>query len=164
MSNYIIVKETEPSLRSASHEWDWLADGEVADLAKDMLKIMFENNGIGLAAPQIGLDKRIFVMGNPVQSFVCVNPKILSGQGDIKAQEGCLSFPGLWLHVNRYETVQVSYHDLLGKQHEREFSGLMARVFQHEYDHLDGVCFTDKVGDLSLKLAEKRRKKNLKKV
>jgi peptide deformylase len=103
-------------------------------------------------------------MGNPQQSYICVNPKILSGQGQVKDQEGCLSFPGLWLHVNRYETIQVEYQDILGKQHQREFTGLIARVFQHEYDHLDGVCFVNRVGELSLKLATRRRSKNLKRI
>lgn len=162
MSNYNIVNETDSILKSVTKTWDWDADGEPADLGKDMLKIMFEHNGIGLAAPQIGLDKRIFVMGNPSQSFVCVNPEILSGQGDVKYLEGCLSFPGLWLHVNRYQTIQVKYSDILGREHERELSGLMARVFQHEHDHLFGQCFVNKVSRLSLSLATKRRKKNLK--
>lgn len=164
MANYILLKETDPVLTQIAKEWDWEKDGEVAELARDMLKCMFENNGIGLAAPQIGVSKRIFVMGTPQQSYVCVNPKIISGTGQAKDQEGCLSFPGLWLHVNRHETVTVEYQDILGKQHQREFSGLMARVFQHEYDHLDGVCFVNKVGELSLKLATQRRSKNLKRI
>jgi peptide deformylase len=164
MSAHTLIKETDPILSTAAEEWNWEQDGEVADLAKDMLKCMFENDGIGLAAPQIGISKRIFVMGNPQQSYICVNPKILSGQGQVKDQEGCLSFPGLWLHVNRYETIQVEYQDILGKQHQREFTGLIARVFQHEYDHLDGVCFVNRVGELSLKLATRRRSKNLKRI
>lgn len=162
MANYSLIKETDPTLMQTAEAWDWNQDGEIADLAHDMLKIMYQHNGIGLAAPQIGIGKRIFVMGNPAQSFVCVNPEIVSGQGDVKDMEGCLSFPGLWLHVNRYETVQVRYEDIVGKTHEREFTGLIARVFQHEYDHLLGQCFVNKVSKLSLSLATKRRKKNLK--
>jgi peptide deformylase len=162
MSTHTLVNETDPVLSTAASAWDWEQDGEVADLARSMLKTMFECQGIGLAAPQIGVSKRLFVMGTPAQSYICVNPKILSGHGDVKDQEGCLSFPGLWLHVNRYETVTVEYQDILGKLHHSEFSGLMARVFQHEYDHLDGVCFVNKVGRLSLKMAQQRRSKNLK--
>jgi peptide deformylase len=164
MANYTLINEIEASLRTESTPWDWERDGEVAELSKDMLKVMFEHNGIGLAAPQLGINKRIFVMGNPALSFVCVNPEILHGQGKVKDQEGCLSFPGLWLHVNRYESVNVKYYDMLGKEHVRDFNGLMARVFQHEYDHLAGICFDTLVGKVSLNLAEKRRKKNLKKV
>jgi peptide deformylase len=162
MANYSLISEKNPILSTECTPWDWEKDGEIAELGRDMLKVMFEHNGIGLAALQIGINKRVFVMGNPTQSFICVNPEIVSGTGDIKDQEGCLSFPGLWLHVNRHETIQVRYQDILGKTHEREFTGLAARVFQHEYDHLNGQCFVNKVSKLSLELASKRRKKFLK--
>lgn len=162
MANYNLLKETDPALTQTAEPWDWEKDGEVVDLAQNMLKVMFENNGIGLAAPQIGINKRIFVMGNPQTSFICVNPEIIQGQGEVKGEEGCLSYPGLYLHVNRYETVKVRYQDIIGKTHEREFARLMARVFQHEYDHLNGICFVNKVSKLSLELASKRRKKHLK--
>jgi peptide deformylase len=160
--NRILIKETDPILQTPCQDWNWETDGEVVELAQSMLKSMFENSGIGLAAPQIGISKRIFVMGNPSQSYVCVNPEIISGQGQVKGEEGCLSYPGLYLHVNRHETVQVRYQDIIGKTHEREFTGLVARVFQHEYDHLNGICFVNKVSKLSLELASKRRRKHLK--
>jgi peptide deformylase len=162
MANHLLVEETNPVLSKPAELWDWDKDGEVAELAHDMLKVMFENYGIGLAAPQIGINKRIFVMGNPQLSYICVNPEIIEGQGDIKDQEGCLSFPGLYLHVNRYETIKVKYYDILGKEHVKEFKDIQARVFQHEFDHLNGICFVNKVSKLSLELATKRRKKNIK--
>lgn len=162
MANYSLIPEKDSILQQLSSSWNWEQDGEIAELGRDMLKVMFEHNGIGLAAPQIGINKRVFVMGNSAQSYICVNPEIISGSGEVKEQEGCLSFPGLWLHVNRYETVQVRYEDILGKTHEREFTGMAARVFQHEYDHLNGICFVNKVSKLSLDLASKRRKKFLK--
>ena len=159
-----LLKETDSSLRQQNTNWDWEQDGEVAELAQDMLKLMFENNGIGLAAPQLGINKRLFVMGNQTQSYVCVNPEIINSTGEVKDIEGCLSFPGLWLHVTRPETINVKYQDILGRWQEKTLSGLHARVFLHEYDHLEGVCFVDKVGKLSLELAQKRRKKNLKRM
>jgi peptide deformylase len=162
MKNYSLVSETSEILQQQCEPWNWDTDGEIADLGKEMLKVMFENMGIGLAAPQIGLNKRVFVMGTPSASYICVNPEIIEGQGQIKDQEGCLSYPGLYLHVNRYETVKVRYQDILGKAHEKEFTGIMARVFQHEYDHLNGICFVNKVSKLSLDLATKRRRKNMK--
>lgn len=164
MHNLKLLKETDPALKTTNTVWDWEQDGEVADLAHAMLKFMFENNGIGLAAPQVGTNKRIFVMGNKTQSYVCVNPEILSTTGSGKDIEGCLSFPGLWLHVTRPENIDVRYQDILGRWQEKSLTGLQARVFLHEYDHLEGVCFVDKVGKLSLDLAKKRRQKNLKKV
>jgi len=162
MASYNLIKETDPILSAPNENWDWDKDGEVAELAHDMLKLMFESYGVGLAAPQIGINKRIFVMGNPGLSYVCVNPEILEGTGNVKGEEGCLSFPGLYLHVNRYETVKVKYYDILGKEQIKEFAGLQARVFQHEYDHLNSTCFVNKVSKLSLDLATKRRRKHLK--
>jgi peptide deformylase len=162
MTNYSLVKENDPILLQLAQPWDWEKDGEIVELAQSLLKTMFENHGIGLAAPQVGISKRIFVMGNPSQSYVCVNPEIIEGQGQVKNEEGCLSFPGLYLHVNRYETIRVRYQDIIGKQHEKEFTGIIARVFQHEYDHLDGTCFVNKVSKLSLDLATKRRRKHAK--
>jgi len=122
---------------------------------------MFTKGGIGLAAPQVGVSKRIFIMGNEEKLIVCINPEIVSGTGEIKDTEGCLSFPGLWLHVKRYEKVIAKYQTMNGETTQEEFDGLMARVFQHELDHLNGVCFVEKVGKLSLKLANARRAKNL---
>jgi len=163
MTDHKLIKETDPILSTPSTAWDWDKDGEAAELSHAMLKIMFENNGIGLAAPQIGISKRILVMGNPTLSFVCVNPEIISADGLSTAQEGCLSFPGLWLNVNRQESITVQYQDVIGRSHQREFKGLQARVFQHELDHLNGISFTSHVGKLSLELASRRRKKLLKK-
>jgi peptide deformylase len=162
MANYTLINENDPILSTAATEWNWDTDGEVAELAKDMLKFMFEHNGIGLAATQLGINKRIFVMGTPNMSFVCVNPKVISTTRTVKDIEGCLSFPGLWLHVDRAAEITVSYQDILGANHEKTFTDLMARVFQHEYDHLNGITFVNKVSRLSLNLAKKRRTKNIK--
>lgn len=163
MAAYNLIKETDPILSQPATAWDWEVDGEAVELSQTMLKIMFENNGIGLAAPQIGISKRILVMGNPQLSFICINPEIIAEQGQVKDMEGCLSFPGLWLHVTRSETIKVKYQDILGREHEKELSGIQARVFQHELDHLNGQCFVRKVGKLSLDLATRRRKKALNK-
>lgn len=162
MTIYNLVKESDDILKQVSSDWDWDKDGEIAEFAQSMLKLMFEKNGLGLAAPQIGVNKRVFVMGNQQRSYICVNPEIVSTAGLCRDQEGCLSFPGLWLSVERPETITVKYQDIIGRVQEHEFTGLPARVFQHELDHLNGVCFVNKVGKLSLDLATKRRKKNLK--
>lgn len=164
MENLILVSENDPILSKPAEPWDWEKDGEVMELAAAMLKCMYNNRGIGLAAPQVGISKRILVMGNPDASYVCVNPEILDWRGkDIKGEEGCLSYPGLYLHVARHDIVRVKYQDPIGKEHTKEFSGIMSRVFQHEYDHLEGHCFIEKVGKLSLSLAQERRRKNLRK-
>lgn len=154
-----LLSEDDPFLQQVATAWDFTVDGDPNDLVRSMIKIMMENNGIGLAAPQVGVSKRIFIMGNEQKLVACINPEIVESNGEVKDLEGCLSFPKLWLQVRRAESVKVRYYDLRGEIVETEFSGFMARVFQHEYDHLDGICFVSKVGKLSLELAKNRRKK-----
>lgn len=156
-----LVKENDPILREVADKWDFTVDGDANDLIRIMVKTMMENNGIGLSGPQVGINKRIFVMGNESKMFACLNPEIVEGAGLIIDKEGCLSFPDLWLNVKRYESVKVRYQNAVGTVIDTEFSGLVARIFQHERDHLDGICFDKQVGKLSLELAIKRRKKRL---
>lgn len=160
--NLNLVNETDQILRNVAEPWEFTTDGDPTDLIKHLAKTMIENNGIGLACPQVNISKRIFVMGNSSKLYACINPEIISGVGEIKDIEGCLSFPNLWLRVKRHETIQVKYYNALGKEVITEFSGLMARVFQHELDHLDGVCFDTRVGKLSLEMAKSKRKKRKK--
>lgn len=159
-----LVDENDPVLIQPTEPYDfdnWIVEPNLEDLVKAMAKVMFIKGGIGLAAPQVGVSKRIFIMGNEEKLIVCINPEIVSGTGEIKDIEGCLSFPGLWLHVKRYEKVVTKYQTIDGETKQEEFDGIMARVFQHELDHLDGICFVEKIGKLSLKLATARRTKNL---
>lgn len=158
--NLQLVNEMNETLRQKSIEWDFQEDP--SELVKEMTRIMFENNGIGLSAPQIGVNKRLFIMGNKDNLVACINPEIVSGEGTVRDVEGCLSFPDLWLHVNRYEKIQVKYFNLKGEVVEKSLDGFMARVFQHEYDHLDGVCFDTKTSKLGLKLARERQAKTKK--
>lgn len=156
-----LLKENDPLLRQATTPYDFSGDGDPTELVKQMTKIMFENNGIGLAAPQVGVMKRMFIMGNTDKLFVCINPTIISGGDFYRDLEGCLSFPNLWLHVNRYKKVQAHYQDMNGNVVETVLEGLIARVYQHELDHLDGVCFDTRVGPVSLDFAKQKRKKKL---
>jgi len=154
-----LLKEDDPLLREVCEPWDFTVDGDPTELVKSMTRIMFENNGIGLAAPQVGVSKRLFIMGNQDRLFVCINPEIIEGSGQVMDQEGCLSFPDLWLHVKRYEVIKGKYYNANGEEVIKDFPGLIGRVFQHELDHLDGVCFDTKTAKLSLELAKNRRKK-----
>lgn len=154
-----LIKETDPILRNVAEPWDFSIDGDPSEFVRNMAKLMMENNGIGLAAPQVGVSKRIFVMGNSDKLVAVINPEILEGSGQIMDKEGCLSFPDLWLNVKRYEKIKVKFTTSFGKTIETEFSDLMARVFQHEYDHLEGICYDTRVGKVSLELARNRRKK-----
>lgn len=161
--NLELVKENDKTLRTVAEPWDFTVDGDPNDLVRNMAKTMMENNGIGLAGPQVGVMKRVFVMGNQDKLFACINPEILDASGNVLDQEGCLSFPDLWLNVRRAETIKVRYQNAMGETIETEFTGLMARVYQHERDHLDGVCFDTRVAKLSLELAKNRRRKRSRK-
>ena len=161
--NVKLVNESDSVLRQVAEPWDFTVDGNATNLIKNLAKTMIENNGIGLAAPQIGLLKRVFVMGNEQKLYACINPEIIEGENEYMDTEGCLSFPNLWLKVKRHEKIKVRYYNALGEEIITELSGLIARVFQHERDHLDGVCFDTRVGKLSLEMAKNRRKKKSRK-
>ena len=156
-----LLSESDNLLRQVSEPWDFAVDGNPTQLVKEMCELMVISNGIGLAAPQVGIFKRLFVMGNRDKFFACINPEIMSTEGEEKELEGCLSFPNLWLKVKRPTTITVKYQVVTGHTVEEHLSGLIARVFQHERDHLDGICFDTKVGPVTLQLARQRQKKKL---
>jgi peptide deformylase len=134
-------------------------------LSKDMFMLMWSNGGIGLAAPQVGMAVRMFVMG-PQQgpNYVCINPEIVDVSSDIEsAIEGCLSYPSLWLNIKRPSWVHARYTTLNGETVEQKFEGLLARCYIHELEHLNGVTFTKHSSQLGLKLARARQQKTLRK-
>ncbi len=124
-------------------------DEEIQALAKDMLDTMYDAPGIGLAAPQIGVMKRIVVMdlapeGEPADPLVMINPEITKFGDEIQVtEEGCLSIPELYYEVERPSTVTVQYTDLEGKEVTKDAEGKLAVCIQHELDHLDGVLYID---------------------
>ena len=114
--------------------------------ANDMLETMDHNEGVGLAAPQVGVSKRIFVLCEPEGEPMCfINPELtLSGTREY-GEEGCLSLPKLYAKVPRATSLQVRALDVLGNPVELEADGFLARIIQHEYDHLDGIVFPDRL-------------------
>jgi peptide deformylase len=120
-----------------------------------MLDLMYAAEGLGLAAPQVGLDFQMVVINfkaDPEQKnleVVAINPVIVESKGSLKDREGCLSFPGLFQDVRRFKTVRVQYYNLSGELNEMTSSDLAARVWQHEIDHLAGTLFIDKMGPLA---------------
>ena len=160
-----LLEENDTQLSEISEDWDFRLDGDPSELIKEMAKVMFMQGGIGLAAPQCGVKKRIFIMGNPEELIACINPKVVAlSEERATSQEGCLSFPNLWLNVKRPSTVKVSYQNVLGEETEAELDGLHARVFLHEFDHLMGVTFDQRASVLGLAMAKDRRKKKQKKI
>ena len=128
-------------------------DDSIRNLARDMLITMYSAKGIGLAAPQVGAQKRLLVIDlnfeDPNDSpMVFINPEIISSSASLDTyEEGCLSIPGVYLNVLRPSSIKLSYRDEMGRPKKMNADGLMARCIQHEIDHLNGVCFVDKVTD-----------------
>lgn len=140
-----IVKIPAPVLRQKAVEVAKLSKKTIL-LMDDMLRIMRRANGVGLAAPQIGILQRLIVVApDSMRPTAMLNPKIVKAEGEQIGQEGCLSIPGLYGDVKRAMYVEVEATDRKGREVTYELEGLPARVVQHEVDHLDGVLFIDKV-------------------
>lgn len=150
MSSLQIVHYPHPALRWKSKDVTKI-DPQLKEWVNQMFDLMYEARGIGLAANQVALPYRLFVInptGDPEQpefEQVFINPEILRRNGSAEAEEGCLSLPEIFGPVNRAERIVVEAYDLDGQQLRFELEGIDARVVQHENDHLDGVMFTDKV-------------------
>ena len=117
-------------------------------ISKTLIENMFHYEGCGLSANQIGMDIRAFVMIRDIEYndiIVCFNPIILDSSGDFNScEEGCLSFPDKFIDVQRPDKINVMYEDEEGREHKIKLEGFPSRVFQHEYDHLEGIDFTQK--------------------
>lgn len=138
-------------------------DEDLARLAADMTRAMLEGRGLGLAAPQVGVLKRLVVVspdGEPGREAVLINPEIIHSEGSERADEGCLSFPGIYVKVNRHARVVVRYQDVAGEAHEMEAEGLLARAIEHEVDHLDGRLLVDRMSQVQ-RMANRRRLREL---
>ncbi|MDW7694001.1 peptide deformylase [Flammeovirgaceae bacterium SG7u.111] len=149
---YPIVAYGDSVLKKKAVEIEKGGDIDVKKLAEDMFETMYEANGVGLAAPQIGMGVRMFVVDaepmdeETLKGFkkVFINAEKVEEDGEPwEYEEGCLSIPGIREKVERPEVIKLRYFDENWKEHEEEFDGLKARVIQHEYDHIDGVLFTD---------------------
>jgi peptide deformylase len=122
-------------------------------------------NGLGLSANQCGVFERVFIVGNEEIVIVCINPKIIKASDDlIKDNEGCLSFPGLFLKIERASSVEVEYYDYQGKKYNTTFTGLTARCFLHELDHMNGITMDKHAKPLALKMAKEKQGKLFKRV
>jgi peptide deformylase len=138
-------------------------DQSIRNLVREMLQTMYSENGIGLAAPQVGLNKQLLVIDcepdePTTEPMVPINPEIISyGQELCKIEEGCLSVPGVYLDVIRPEAITVAFKDENGRPQKISASGLLSRCIQHEMDHLNGVMFVDRV-DNGLALTEALKK------
>ena len=149
MSILKIIEYGDPILREPSREVSKVSK-KIKTLVTDLLDTMYKANGVGLAAPQVGVSLRVFVIDvsdpkGPVDPMVFINPKIIKKSGAINSYEGCLSFPQAYTDVRRYANVMVKALDINGRPFIKEAKNgeLLARAIQHEFDHLDGKLFID---------------------
>ncbi len=155
-----IIKIGHPGLRKTAEPVTEF-NSDLARVAKDMIETMRVNDGIGLAAPQVNILRRFFVIDKELidenwDAEAYINPEILSSEGAEKIEEGCLSIPQIRADVIRPTHIHVRYQTLDGKTVEADMDGMLARVFQHEFDHLNGILFVDKISQIQKKLLESR--------
>jgi len=157
---HALVKDTDPILSQEMPRFDF--DNPVVDpiqLAYDLVESMRHHGGIGLSANQIGLPYRVFAM-EAVPAIVCFNPKLIhESSEEIILEEGCLSFPGLGIKIKRSRHVKVRYTEPNGNVVTTKFTGMAARCFLHEYDHMNGTKYIDRASFIQKELALKRQKK-----
>lgn len=151
-----ILKYPDPRLREVAKPVEQVTD-ELRTLIDDMAETMYASKGCGLAATQIGVDKRIFVVDcagedEPSQLMAFINPEIVETDGSQTWDEGCLSFPGVSEEIKRAERVKMRALDRSGKPFEIEADGLLAVALQHELDHLNGVLMIDKLNALKRRM------------
>lgn len=165
-SDLKLVKNDSEVLLTKPEPYDFSnKDNDPAMFANMMIDRMKELGGVGLSANQVGLNVRMFVMGVNDVTYAVFNPEIAAiAQDVISGDEGCLSFPGIYMKVSRPKSVMVKYQNAKGDTIEEEFHGLTARIFLHEYDHMEGKTFKDRVSKMKWDLAYNRMIKRTKKI
>ena len=159
-----LIESTNPLLRIKLSECSSDLDREKVE--SQLIDSMKHYQGIGLSANQVGIMERVFVMYSDVKKgeiISCFNPKIITqSDTEIVIEEGCLSYPGLWLKVKRPDGIEVEYEDKNGELQSKAMFGLECRIFLHEYDHMEGTDFTRLASPLKLERAIKKLNKKLK--
>ena len=161
MAIYTLIENGNPILKVSLSGLSEDLDRET--LTENLVETMREYKGIGLSASQCAVMERVFVMYSDIKEqkiMACYDPHILEySEKTVLMDEGCLTYPGLWLKVRRPISIKACWEDTKGTKGEYELFGLEARIFQHEYDHMEGLVFIDHVSKLKLDMAKKRVKK-----
>ena len=159
-----LVKSNDPILRQKCEPFDF--ENPPTDpfkLAEDLAETMIANKGVGLSACQVGLPYRVFVVGDytqPDDIVAMFNPRIVDYQGDeVLIEEGCLSFPGLFIKIKRHESIRMRYASPNGVIDTKIFDQIPARIIQHEYDHMEGILFQKRANAYHLDYAKRQKKK-----
>ena len=146
-----ITAETEPEDR--------------VELTNNMAETMKHYGGIGLSANQVGIALRMFVFGDKDHFIPCFNPKILEyGGPEVAIEEGCLTYPGLFVKIYRPDRIVAQWEDENRELHKETFTELQSRVFQHEYDHMEGIDFRNRAGRMTLDIAQRKVKRAARKM
>lgn len=158
-----ILKYGSPELREKNERVTDFGD-DLKKIAENMLDSMYGSSGVGLAAPQIGINLRLITIDtsngeNKEEALVVCNPEIVHSEGKQVGEEGCLSFPTFCENVTRPQKIEVKWQNLEGEDIQMEAEGLLARVFCHEIDHLNGVLFIDHLSSLKRNLIKNKIKK-----
>ena len=155
-----LVPSNDPILHRPAKSVDLADLPNLTATISELQQQMTISGGIGLSANQVGLDLAMFVMEWVGEKRVCINPVVIETSEEIGSEdEGCLSFPELRLTIKRPLWAIVGWFDETGEARKTKLVGLEARVFLHEWDHLQGICFTDRVGKVTLMMAKKRAEK-----
>jgi peptide deformylase len=142
-----LVNKNDPILKQECQKFDFSNPPfEPIEFAHNIIKFMYEKNALGIAAPQIGLPYNVFAMRGSPENFVCFNPRIVNYSTEkIYLDEGCLTFPNLIFKIRRPKEIRVRFQTPNSETITRDFVGMTARIFQHEFDHLNGILFTNRV-------------------
>ncbi|MCG6137454.1 MAG: peptide deformylase [Nostoc sp. LLA-1] len=156
MNELSIIQLGNPILRQKAAWVDDIQDEHIQTLIDDLTATVAKANGVGIAAPQVAASYRLFIVASrpnlryphapTMEPTAMINPRIIAHSTEtVKGWEGCLSVPGIRGLVPRYQKIEVAYTDRNGKLQKQEFTDFVARIFQHEYDHLDGLVFVDRL-------------------
>jgi peptide deformylase len=156
-----LVKITDPILTQPTQKFDFLSPPfEPIEFSKQIIKTLYDLKGIGLAANQIGVPYSVFAMRGDPENFVCFNPRIVDSSTEtIVLEEGCLTYPNLLVKIERPRHIKVRFQTPNGDTMTRSFTGMTARIFQHELEHLQGKRFFDSLSRLKMDMAIKKANK-----
>lgn len=161
IETFDLIEDTHPVMHTYLQDFDF--ENPPVDpmkFASSLVETCKKHRGLGLSANQCGFYYRVFVMGNDDNYVAFFNPQLLSySEETTKMEEGCLSFKDLFLNIERPTSITVSYQDYTGEHKTATFTGMTARCFQHELDHMHGICYTNRVKPLALQMAHKKKQK-----
>lgn len=166
---YDLVDKYDPILYKPTNEYNFIRnvfnpEEDAGYIALSLSETMQSLGGLGLSANQVGLSHRVCAINMGTSVLIMFNPRIINKLGLSSMKEGCLSFPGLFLHVERAEAITVQFQGIDGKQQIVSLDGIASVCAQHEIDHLDGICYTKKVSPIVLEREKAKVKKNLKNI